>query len=593
MSENAIDPSIIGERETCLGMPFNLECCDAKIKLQKKTRKNISEILSKLPHHFNDGSPHDSHPDANLKELKKYAKSYTCGKHGRYAEHFAYFWLASHSLSHFLKRMGWSREPKDWLCLAQEDTDCELLACSINTSFHQQILHLLNKIVLQEAGAGAIASLVPHWLCQRHGHRSLETENRLLQKCEAIWSTMKFTHRPNPRRQFSTPHKNNQLASRTYSTPESINSPVSFVSGNLEQIKSSPESPPLSDKAPKSLTRQTFLASTPKLSSSTERSLLQSTQSNANDTQPSTPLTPPDTPTPKQRTPRALLASRLRHGQFDVSGFDSADFNVTRSPPKDYQTTTACQTDAKYQSYPEQATSVDHRPARASLSDEEDARDDAFFKFVPYSDSKKSFVDIEDDVLKCMRPEATTPYRERGSLYIFALQSHPGFFKIGRTRKTVESRRRKVSKCFPHPLQLQTVWSDKVELPERVESLIFYELDNYRRKFKCRCKTTHDEWFEIEQKDAIAIVERYVKWMDEMPYQLNPSTQLVQRWTLQDHWHIRIEEWKGKDKKCDVEKGGASDLTKPNKTPLEGFFTPTPEEIKALKDEVRKRQLAK
>lgn len=108
MSENVINPSVMLERKTCLGKPFNLERCDAEIRPHQKTRDNTSKILSKLPRHFNNDLPYDSHLDANLKELKKCATSYTCEKHRRYMEHFAYSWLASHSLSHFLKCMSWS-----------------------------------------------------------------------------------------------------------------------------------------------------------------------------------------------------------------------------------------------------------------------------------------------------------------------------------------------------------------------------------------------------------------------------------------------------------------------------------------------------
>ncbi|KAI4164793.1 MAG: hypothetical protein LQ342_001425 [Letrouitia transgressa] len=329
---------------------------------------------------------------------------------------------------------------------------------------------------------------------------------------------MKFTHRTNHRRQSSTPHKNNQPAGRTYSTPESIHSQMSSLSGNSEQIKSSPKSPSLSQKPPESLTRQTFSASTPNLSSSTERSSLRSTQSNAINIHP---ITLPDTPTPKQRTPRTSLASIPQYGQPDINGFVLTDINPTHSSPKNCQITTTYQSNAKYQSYAKQATSTGERPARASLSDEKDARDDEFPKFEPYDKSPKSCIDIRDDLFKTIRTDISTYAPEGGFLYIFALESHPGFLKIGRTKNAVKNRLQEVSKCFL-PSVLRVIWCRKVELHERLESLIFCDMYNYRRKFQCRRHgfstnfngiekwKGHDEWFEIKQEDAIAIAEKYV-----------------------------------------------------------------------------------
>ncbi|MCJ1279589.1 hypothetical protein MMC21_007413 [Puttea exsequens] len=137
-----------------------------------------------------------------------------------------------------------------------------------------------------------------------------------------------------------------------------------------------------------------------------------------------------------------------------------------------------------------------------------------------------------------------------GYIYILRFKDHPGCVKIGQTTNPIETRCKQINKCVNAELEAFND-SDFCSVPNhaRVEKLIHLELRNYRRKFQCHspiCNrghqakdhnvnlkedgfTQHGEWFEIPEKKAVEVVERWRTWISTKPYSgitLRPTEQL-------------------------------------------------------------------
>ena len=77
---------------------------------------------------------------------------------------------------------------------------------------------------------------------------------------------------------------------------------------------------------------------------------------------------------------------------------------------------------------------------------------------------------------------------------------------------------------------------------DMVEKLVHLELRDYRRGFRCSmCKTAHNqipqehaEWFEVSKETALAVVQRWRRWMVvNKPY--NDRGQLTYYWAWKHH----------------------------------------------------------
>lgn len=102
----------------------------------------------------------------------------------------------------------------------------------------------------------------------------------------------------------------------------------------------------------------------------------------------------------------------------------------------------------------------------------------------------------------------------------------PGFLKIGITNMIADDRFRYISSsCGFEPIPLRQI--RHIPYVKRVERLVHTELMSYRREcttciHRVECATLHAEWFEVDEDFALAVMQRWARWMFEAdPYDID------------------------------------------------------------------------
>ncbi|BCS19429.1 GIY-YIG nuclease family protein [Aspergillus puulaauensis] len=122
------------------------------------------------------------------------------------------------------------------------------------------------------------------------------------------------------------------------------------------------------------------------------------------------------------------------------------------------------------------------------------------------------------------RPLAPTDSTKTGFIYVFWYPGGFGHVKIGYA-KDIEKRMNEWSKqCGRTPEKyFPSEQTDLEPVPHRfrVEQLVHAELARYRKvEPKCgKCGRRHVEWFEVDVNFAISVVQKWVNWMRERPYE--------------------------------------------------------------------------
>lgn len=109
-----------------------------------------------------------------------------------------------------------------------------------------------------------------------------------------------------------------------------------------------------------------------------------------------------------------------------------------------------------------------------------------------------------------------------GYIYVYEVPGNDGLVKIGFTTNLVEKRKdqweedchRKVTLLYPPPLSQKTI-----PHVHRVERLVHAELMDSRVRVFCkRCEKQHIEWFKASSEKAIAVIEKWSRWIAGAPY---------------------------------------------------------------------------
>ncbi|OJI95879.1 hypothetical protein ASPVEDRAFT_35185 [Aspergillus versicolor CBS 583.65] len=136
-----------------------------------------------------------------------------------------------------------------------------------------------------------------------------------------------------------------------------------------------------------------------------------------------------------------------------------------------------------------------------------------------------SNVPIQKGLQECLtRPLAPKDSTQTGFIYVFWYPGGFGHVKIGYT-KDVEKRMKEWSKQCGRKLEkyFPSEQADMEPVPHRlrVEQLVHAELARYRKEEpRCgECGKRHIEWFEVDVNFAISVVQKWVKWMRERPYE--------------------------------------------------------------------------
>ena len=114
--------------------------------------------------------------------------------------------------------------------------------------------------------------------------------------------------------------------------------------------------------------------------------------------------------------------------------------------------------------------------------------------------------------------------QDKGYIYLYEVEGNSGFVKLGYTSRSTEKRHKEWSfDCNRDPKVLypKALNIDGMVLnARRVEALCHAELDHRRIRIYCKgCLKQHIEWFEISAEEAIAVIEKWSKWMSTDPYQ--------------------------------------------------------------------------
>jgi hypothetical protein len=148
------------------------------------------------------------------------------------------------------------------------------------------------------------------------------------------------------------------------------------------------------------------------------------------------------------------------------------------------------------------------------------------------ADSKSSYDLVGREVTKPLNSRD----RKDGYLYLYKVEGNKGYVKLGYTGRSIKTRHEEWSfDCNREPKVLYPIHSvSATVIPNArcVEALCHAELDHRRVRAYCRgCLKQHIEWFEICPAEAIAVIQKWSKWMTTRPYQ---STQLRSgvKWTL-------------------------------------------------------------
>ncbi|KAF3386948.1 hypothetical protein F1880_000446 [Penicillium rolfsii] len=114
--------------------------------------------------------------------------------------------------------------------------------------------------------------------------------------------------------------------------------------------------------------------------------------------------------------------------------------------------------------------------------------------------------------------------QEAGYVYAYEVEGNKGFVKIGYTSRPVNTRHnewsfdcnRRSIPLFPTP----AVKAALVPHAYRVEKLCHAELSHRQTIIYCHgCLRTHNEWFQVSRKEAIAAIKKWTAWIKTDPYQ--------------------------------------------------------------------------
>lgn len=168
----------------------------------------------------------------------------------------------------------------------------------------------------------------------------------------------------------------------------------------------------------------------------------------------------------------------------------------------------------------------------------QEAHDTTAFKIIARSnrliDYKSSYCLVRSELTKPLNLKD----QKVGHVYLYEVEGNKGFVKIGYTGRSTETRHREWEfDCNRKPNILYPTNSGSAMVvvnARRIEALCHAELDHRRIRIYCQgCLKQHIEWFEISPVEAIAVVQKWSKWMTTNPYR---STHLRSeaKWTLNE-----------------------------------------------------------
>jgi hypothetical protein len=127
-------------------------------------------------------------------------------------------------------------------------------------------------------------------------------------------------------------------------------------------------------------------------------------------------------------------------------------------------------------------------------------------------------------VKKKMKKELELVDLRSGYVYAYEVPGNSGYVKIGYTSRSVGARHAEWEfECNRLPKVLYPTPSGAIAVvsnARRVEALCHEELDHRRIRIYCQgCLKQHVEWFEVSAAEAVAVIQKWSRWMATNPYQ--------------------------------------------------------------------------
>ncbi|KAL8855461.1 MAG: hypothetical protein Q9178_007894 [Gyalolechia marmorata] len=153
----------------------------------------------------------------------------------------------------------------------------------------------------------------------------------------------------------------------------------------------------------------------------------------------------------------------------------------------------------------------------------QEAYDTTAFNIIAKSDRLTDYQSSYDLVHREVKKPLDLEDQKDGYVYLYEVEGNKGFVKIGYTGRSIEIRHREWGfDCNRDPKVLYPTDSGSalvVPNARRIEALCHAELDHRRIRIYCQgCLKQHIEWFEISPAEAIAVIQKWSKWMTTNPY---------------------------------------------------------------------------
>jgi T5orf172 domain len=141
-------------------------------------------------------------------------------------------------------------------------------------------------------------------------------------------------------------------------------------------------------------------------------------------------------------------------------------------------------------------------------------------------------------IVGALCPDLTEKEIPGAHIYIFKVEDYQGkdYLKIG-VAKTIEKRMKEHNACYGKCEQIYPPSGEKrvlISHAHRVERLVHAELVPYAVQLescpKSRMKHDgHREWFDVDERHAIAVIQRWSEWMNSSPYLEEPIIGMDQK----------------------------------------------------------------
>jgi hypothetical protein len=176
----------------------------------------------------------------------------------------------------------------------------------------------------------------------------------------------------------------------------------------------------------------------------------------------------------------------------------------------------------------------------------DDADDTSAFVTEIEKDRPSNYLACYSLVRNKMMEPLKEPELDYGYVYVYEVEGNEGFVKIGFTTQTIEDRSAQwKSECDRVPKVLYPLGpAEKIRHANRVEGLCLAELKYRNMTVICEaCPKRHIEWVQVPAAEAIAVIQKWTKWIDTAPFK-DSKRQLTQ-WELDKKitsWILRYEE---------------------------------------------------